>query len=753
MLAVSFVFIAFAVADIQSLRFDPDPRMYFSQENPHFQRNEALEENYGRVHQVTFVLEFKDSIYTQQNLALVKELTDRAWQLPHTKRVESLANYAYSWSEDDQLFVEELVENAKALTPQAIERIKHIATTDDAIAKRLVSLSAPMVMVRINAAFFDANRSEQEFELAHAAREVVNDIEARYPEVDVLLSGNVVSNVLTNEKAIEDSSTLIPLMYAIIFGLLWFLLRSGFAVLGIAIMTAASCASAIGIAAHFGFVINLLSITSINIIITVAIAHCVHIYVYFLQAYRSGEPKAQAIKESFRINLQPVFLTSLTTALGFLSMNFSDMPPAKDLGNITAIGVTIAFFLSLTLLPSIMALSPISKKMPKASSNSSRSMDKFANFVVKNRQIVGVTALLVSLLFLSLAPFNVVNDKFTENLKKPHPFRLDNEKIDANFGGLYTIEFDFKAQEGSNISNPEYLQALDNFVQWLRQQDDVKNVHSYSDVIKRLNKNMHNGDESYYRIPENQEAAAQYLLLYELSQPYGADLNNLIQPDKSASRVVVNIPSFDAIQVFALREKIRSWVEQNMPEYMYYPGEGLAVMWTYLGRDAFISSMQGALIALFIISIIMMGVFKSVRYGLISLVPNMLPAGIGYGIWFLVSGDLDMSQMMVLSITIGIVVDDTVHFLSKYIRARREYNQNAENSVRYAFKHVGAPLWITTLVLVAGFALLITSSFQPNSNLGILTAIILVSALALDFLLLPPLLMWLDKRKGDKSAA
>lgn len=750
MLAASLIFIVFAVADIQNLRFDPDPRKYFSQDNPHFQLNEELEANYGRVHQVTFVLEFPDTIYSKEHLTLLKELTDNAWQLPHTKRVESLANYAYSWSEQDQLFVEELVENPSLLDDTAVKRIEQIATEDDAIAKRLVSLSAPMAMVRINAAFYGDDRSKQEFALADAAREVVKDIEARHPDINVLLSGNVISNVLTNEKAIEDTSVLIPLMYAIIFGLLWYLLRSGFAMLGIAIITITSCASAIGIAAHFGFVINLLSITSINIIITVAIAHCVHIYVYFLQAYRSGEPKLRAVTESFRINLQPIFLTSLTTALGFLSMNFSDMPPARDLGNITAIGVSIAFFLSLTLLPGIIMLSPISSKMPKSSNSSSRSMDKFANFVVKNRHSVGIAALIISGIFLSLAPLNVVNDKFTENLKKPHPFRLDNEKIDANFGGLYTIEFDFKAKEGSSISDPEYLNALDKFVDWLREQDDVKNVHSYSDVIKRLNKNMHGDDQSYYRIPQSQDEAAQYLLLYELSQPYGADLNNLIQPDKTASRTIVNIPSFDAIQVFALREKIRAWVELNMPEYMYYPGEGLAVMWTYLGRDAFVSSIQGALIALFVISIIMMVVFKSVRYGLISLIPNMLPAGVGYGVWYLISGNLDMSQMMVLSITIGIVVDDTVHFLSKYIRARREYQQNPENSVRYAFKHVGAPLWITTLVLVAGFALLITSSFQPNSNLGILTAIILVSALALDFLLLPPLLMWLDKRKDDK---
>lgn len=751
----SICFIAFSLLKINTLSLDADPRLYFSDQHTHFVSLKKLEEKYGREQQVLLAIEFADTIYQKDNLALIETITKEAWTLPHVKRVDSLANYAYSWSENDELFVEHLIEGADNFTNDDIKRIEEIATTDPAIVRRLVSLSAPIVMIRLDVIVSDDHkeREKQEAELTKATQQLITEYQQQTSDVRFLLSGSVVSNTVTNSLAIDEATRLVPLMYSAIFLLLIFLLRSVSAVVGIIFVTAFSCLCAMGLAAHLNFVLNLMSITCVNIIVTVSIAHCVHICMYFLQAYRNGDDKRTALIESYRINLQPIFLTSVTTALGFLSMNFSDMPPAHDLGNITACGVMVALFLSLTLLPSIILWLPIrrSKNTSKKAKKDDQIMGHFAQWVIKHRHKVGISSIIISGIFLACVPINVVNDQFAENVKPPHQFRLDNDHIDKHFGGLYTIEFDLNAKPGSTIADPEYLAALDKFVLWLREQENIRNVYSYSDIIKRLNRNMHGDDPEFYRIPSNQKEAAQYLLLYELSQPFGSDISNIIQPNKESSRVIVNIPSFDSKDVIALREKIRIWSENNMPSYMHYPGESLAVMWMYLGAEGFYSSVKGALIALFIISIILTFVFKSVRYGAISLIPNLLPAGIGYGVWAMISGNLDMSQMMVLSITIGIVVDDTVHFLSKYMRARKESNASSEDAVRYAFKHVGAPLWITTLVLVAGFLLLATSSFQPNTNLGVLTAIILVSALALDFFLLPALLMWLDSKKDSKA--
>lgn len=746
---LSMLFIALASVGLKDFRMDADPRAYFSPDNKHLHRFQKLEDAYGRVDMVMFALEFKDgTLYNKKNLTLLKQFTKDAWQtLPYAQRADSLANYAYSWSVDDDLYVENLVDDPEKLNEQSIARIKTIAHNDPDIVNRLVSSKAPVAMVQARITLPNKDRVAEETVVAKAAHELAQKYEKANPQVHIALSGNMISDTAVINKGLEDSAKLIPLMYLIIFGLLFFFLRSFAAVFIIWLVTVSSTCAALGMAFHLGIALNMLSIASMNIVITVSIAHCVHLLNGYLHGYHSGHDKKDALIESLRVNLQPIFLTSFTTVLGFSSMNFSKMPPAHDLGNISSVGVCIAFVLSLTLLPNLALILPIKRKPEAVNNDFQKRMAQLAEFIIRNRIVLLIVTFSFSGLMLALVPLNQINDTFTENIKRPSEFRDDNDLIDKYFGGLYTIEFDFHAKPGKTISDPEYLHSLEKFANYLRHQGIVKNVRSYTDMIKRLNMNMHGDDKAFYAVPDNEEEAAQYLLLYEFSQPQGSDMSNYIRTDKSATRLIISMPTMDSISLRNLGIEYRQWIKENMPDYMQADPTSLIYMWTYLGPSSSASAIRGALVALLIISLVMTLVFKSIRYGVISLIPNLLPAGIGYGVWALYSGMLQMSQMMVLSITIGIVVDDTIHFLSKYLRARREHQASAEDAVRYAFKHVGAPLWITTVVLVAGFGLLITSSFVPNSDLGSLTAIILIAALFLDFFMLPPLLMFFDKKE------
>lgn len=745
---LSLLFILFAGSGLQFFKMNADPRAYFSSDNEHLQRFNQLESTYGRVDAVMFLIEVKEGeLYSIENLSLLKEFTNKAWLLPYTLRADSIANYAYSWSEGDDLFVEELIEDATTLNTEKVARIKKIALSDPDILNRLSTKKAKMAMVVTRFELPDKDRIAEETIVAKAAHELAEAFEAKHPQLHIALSGNMISDTAVISKGLEDSAKLIPIMYLIIFGLLFFFLRSFSAVFIIWLVTVCSTAAALGLAFRLGITLNMLSVASMNIVITVSIAHCVHLLNGFLHAYRENQEKSAALAESLRVNLQPIFLTSFTTVLGFLSMNFSKMPPAHDLGNISAMGVCIAFILSLSLMPALILIMPLKQKLTVGNDIFQPRMIKLSEFIIAKRHALLIITFSFSALMLALVPLNQINDTFTENIKKPSQFRSDNELIDRYFGGLYTIEFDFKSAEGHSISDIEYLNALEKFSSYLRQQEAIKNVRSYTDIIKRLNMNMHGDDPTYFAIPNSEEEAAQYLLLFELSQPQGTDMTNFIRSDKSGTRLIVSTATMDSLSLRNLGIEYKTWLDENLPAYMHAEPTSLIYMWTYLGPSSSTSAIQGSLIALLIISLVLTLVFKSLRYGLISLIPNLFPAGIGYGIWALYSGMLQMSQMMVLSITIGIVVDDTVHFLSKYLRARREHNFNSQDAVRYAFKHVGAPLWITTVVLVAGFGLLITSSFVPNSDLGTLTALILIAALALDFFMLPPLLMLFDKDK------
>jgi predicted RND superfamily exporter protein len=254
---------------------------------------------------------------------------------------------------------------------------------------------------------------------------------------------------------------------------------------------------------------------------------------------------------------------------------------------------------------------------------------------------------------------------------------------------------------------------------------------------------MHSDDDSYYKLPQERELSAQYLLLYEMSLPYGLDLNNQLNVDKSSTRLIGTFKNMTSTEQIDLEAKIYNWFAENAPQYEAEVAS-TSLMFAHIGQRNISSMLIGTAVALLLISVMLGLALRSVRYGFISLIPNLAPAVMGFGLWFLIDGQVGLALSVVAGMTLGIVVDDTVHFLSKYLYARRERGKDSQDAVRYAFASVGRALWVTTLVLVAGFMVLAQSSFKLNADMGLLTALTILIALIVDFLFLPPLLMKLD---------
>ncbi len=458
---------------------------------------------------------------------------------------------------------------------------------------------------------------------------------------------------------------------------------------------------------------------------------------------RHGQEKNQALIESIRINAMPIFLTSLTTVLGFLSMNFSEVPPLGHLGSIVAVGVAAAYILSISFLPALVSVLPIKVKLE--SERKSAFFDGFGGLVVNKRKPLLWVMLFASVLFTSFLPKNEINDEFVKYFDERVDFRQATDYASEKLIGPYTIEFSFQSGESGGIAIPSFLNSVQVFTDHLYTYPEVVHVVTLTDTMKRLNKNMHGDDPSEYRLPDSRELAAQYLLLYEMSLPYGLDLNNQIDVDKSSTRITMTTINLSSNQVLALEASIRRWLDENEAQYVV-DAASPNLMFAHIGYRNAQSLLFGTALALLAISFILIFALRSLKIGLISLIPNLVPAGIAFGIWALLSGQVGMSVSIVAGMTLGIVVDDTVHFLSKYLRARREKNHSAEQAVMYAFTHVGPALVVTSIVLVVGFLVLAMSTFKMNSDMGIVTAITISSALLVDFLLLPPLLMMWDKR-------
>jgi len=741
------ILVALAASGGKSLNFTTNYRVFFSADNPQLLAFDALEKTYSKNDNVMLVLAPKSgNVFTPQVLALVEELTEKAWQTPFSTRVDSLSNFQHTEAEEDELIVGNLVENALSLSYEELEAIKTIALSEPLLEKRLVSPQAHVTAVNITIRLPGLNETEETPQVVNFVRALADEIRVKQPDMDVYLSGVIMMNNAFSEATKTDLKTLVPVSFALMLLILALMVGGISGTLATLLVIAFSIAAAMGLGARLGYPLSPPSASAPTIILTIAIANCVHILASFLQNMQHGQVKLDALRESLRINLQPVFLACLTTMLGFLTLNFSDVPPFRHLGNFVAIGVAVAFLLSVTFLPALISLLPVRQRQTQQVHD--QLLIKLGDFVVKQRSGLLWASLAVIALLITAIPKNELNDVFVHYFDPSITFRSDTDFTTEHLTGVYTIEYSVESDQPGGINNPLFLSEVSDFVDWYRQQPEALHINTYTDIMKRLNKNLHGDDPQWYRLPERRELAAQYLLLYEMSLPYGLDLNNQINIDKSATRMVATLKTISTNELIVLEQRAQDWLATNAPHIKQASGSGTAIMFAYIGKRNIVSMLIGASVALVFISLILIVALRSVKIGLISLVPNLFPAAVAFGIWGLFVGEVGLSLSIVMSMTLGIVVDDTVHFLSKYLRARREHNMSAEDAVRYAFKTVGRALFTTTLVLVAGFLVLALSSFQLNAGMGLLTAIVITIALAVDFLLLPPVLMIFEERRN-----
>ena len=749
-LATVFV-VGAAASGGRFLGFTTDYRVFFSADNPQLVAFETLQNTYAKNDNVLFALAPRDgNVFSASTLAAVKELTDAAWQVPYSLRVDSITNFQYTRAEEDDLIVEDLVPNPASLSEAELLRIQQIAISEPLIVNRLISPESHVtgVNVTIN---LPGKSPDEVPEVVAFVRGMADDLRAKYPDIEVYLSGIVMMNNSFTEASKGDMATLIPAMYGIIILVMAVLLRSVSGTVATVLVIGFSVLTAMGLTGWAGIKLTPPSASAPTIILTLAVAHSIHILISMFHAMRTGMEKDAAIIESLRINLQPVFLTSLTTAIGFLSMNFSDAPPFRDLGNIVTVGVAAGFVYSILFLPALMAVLPVRMKPRKEGHR--LLMDSLADIVVARRGILFWAMLVLIVVLCASITRNELNDQFVNYFDDRYDFRTHTDFISENLTGIYLIEYSLGAGGDGAVSEPAYLERVETFANWYRQQPGVLHVSTITDVMKRLNKNMHSDDPAYYRIPDERELAAQYLLLYELSLPFGLDLNNQINVAKSATRFTVTMESLTTKKTLALEKSAQQWLSANAPKSMQVNGASPTIMFTHIAKRNIKSMLTGTTMALVLISLILIFAVRSLKIGVVSLVPNLVPAAMAFGLWGLLVSEVGLATSVITSISLGIVVDDTVHFLTKYLRARREHGYDAVQAVRYAFHTVGTALWVTSIILVAGFLMLSFSGFALNGQMGLLTAIAIAFALLADFLFLPPLLMRIERGGDGKNAA
>ncbi len=736
----TLILVLSAGSGLRFIEFSTNYRVFFSPQNPELVAFEDFQRTYTKNDNILFTLKpERDETFSPRVVEAIEALTQEAWQIPYAIRVDSVSNFQHSWADGDTLTVEDLVREGASLQQAELDRRREIAVAEPLLFGKLLARDVRATAINVTLQYPENSEAEVPKAVA-AARDIAADIERRFPDITIAISGISMLNNAFAEAGNQDAMTLIPSMYLVLLIAILLTLRSASGTAATLLVVLFSTVIAVGLTGHAGIRLDPISVLATIVIMTLAVADSIHILVTMLTLMGQGRSKLKALRDSIRINFLPVLITSITTVVGFMSLNFSDAPPFWYLGNITAVGIAAAWMLSLTFLPAVLSLLPMTARV-SGQIGPHISMGWLARLVTSQYKVAlwGTGALAVGL--IALLPRVELNDQWVEYFDHRVEFRNHTDFTTDHLSGIYVIEHSIDADGPEGINDPVYLDHLEQFTAWLRAQPEVDHVYSYTDIIKRLNKNMHEDDPAWYRLPDTRDLAGQYLFLYEISLPFGLDLTDRISVDKSSTRVSTTLKNITTSEVRTFLRRTEAWLTHNTPAYMWAKPTSATVMFSFISQRNIESMFMGNLLAVGLIGVILMVSLRSVGLGALSVIPNVLPILMAFGLWGLLVGQVGMAAATVSATALGIVVDSTVHFLTKYLRARRQEGLDKPAAIEYAFNTVGLAILLNTIILASGFLILALSTFKVNVEMGILTAIAIVLALIIDFLFLPALLM------------
>ena len=741
---ISILILAGLAQGLSKINFNPDINAFFPENDTLTTSHLSIEDTYSSMDNAVIGIGVKEgTVFTNEVLSLIEDLTEKAWKTPHSLRVDSLSNYSYVSADGDDLYIEPFLEGSSTYDLKTLKEKELIIEEEELAYGAIISKDKKTSLINI---VFDPPREDIESEYQESLNYVLGFLEEarkNHPEVDLIISGIVYMEYQSPMLLKAQMPKLMPTAILVILLTLFLLLRSLVAVAGSFLVILMSVVSAMG---SIGFMSGDIAQPFIMVpilIATLAVADCVHLFTLYFQNLDSSRKSKEAMLESLKLNLQPLFLTSLTTAIGFLSLNLAPVEPLRGIGNGVAVGVFLAFIFTVLLLAPIVSYFNV--KQSKNINFQKNIARKLGRFSIKNYKRLLVIVPVISCFLMAFIPLNKTNDNPLEFYSERYTTSAaDSKWISQRIGGTFPVSYELNSQ--GIVSDPEFLREVDKFSEWLASNKEVLHVSSLSKIMKNLNKTLHGKQEEWNIIPTEPDLSAQYLFFYEMSLPYGLDLTNSISQNKESIKLVASLKELGSLEYREFAKRVENYASQNMPEDMVSIGTGTRPIFAFMS-NMLITQLTYALgIGIVLITATIILFFRSLRYGMLTSVTNLLPIGVAFGIWAIVSGEISMLVGIGMGTTLGIIVDFTVHFLSKYLHARRQKNLSAEEAVEYAFETVGFALIITSFSLILGFLVLLQAFFIPIHGFVLFSSIAFLSALIIDLLLFPALLITWDKR-------
>ncbi len=731
---------------LTKLTFNPDLETYFPEGHPAVIRYNEIDDMFIPTDNLIIAVHSNEgTLFNGDSLKVIEELTRKSWTIPYSVRVDSLTNYSYVKSVNDDLIVEPFIEEAEKKSIEFFEKRENLVAGEDIIYKSLISEDKKTSVVSIIVDPPGPNKEYQNSELINYILGFIEPIKESNENLDIRLLGNPYLDYISPRIVKAEMPVVMPLMLLLIFLIVFLMIRSYVAVLATFVVILMSLIATFGSIGILGSPLNQMVTTIPILIITLALADCIHLFSIYFQNRVKGISSKESMEKSLEMNIQPLFLTTISTCIGFLCLNFIEVAPLRDFGNAVAIGIGFAFIFTIFFIAPIVSFFEV--KTASKVTKQTRFSTSVGSFILKNgnKLIFSITS--ISFLILLCIPMNELDENPTQMYAEGFTsFSSDTLWLDEKLSVTFPVNFLATNEEGQ-VSDPDFLKILDKFSVWLEEREQVNHVTSLANNMKNLNKSMHGDDPEWKKIPENADLSAQYLFFYEMSLPMGLDLNSSISQDRKSTKISATLKDMSANEFKEFNNEVLGYLQQNNLENMISEPSSFRVIFTYMVEAIVNSLLYGLFIGILLITLIIGLFFRSYLLPALSIFPNILPIGMGFGLWGLFVGDVGFMVAVGMGSTLGVIVDFTVHFLSKYELARKEFKKSVEESVIYSFETVGFALIIMTVVLALGFSVLNLVTFIPIQDFAKFSVICFIGGLIINFLFLPNLLMKFDKRK------
>jgi len=719
------------------LSVTPDNRIFYGPANTYFAEFLDFEANYTPNNNIIFVIHSSSPVSKGPQIEAIQWLTDQAWRIHNVIRVDSISSYPVARGQDNTIEVLPLSE-VLCPAPPNCDSGDSSALNKPQVLNRLVSkdlLSAGVVAT----VSLDRSSADTIQRITTDTELLADEFRETFPQFELVVTGGVSMMQAMATYSAEDLGTLLPIALAIVLVLLTVFLGGLMPALTVLVIAFLSVLCTMGFTGWTGHEIN--SATSIVplVVFTLVVTSSMHIMVHFVRLMATpGASAIESTQAALQGNLAPMLVSSSTTAVGLLSLLFLDSPPFKELGYLSAFGVASGTALSLFLLPLLLQrLSKVRNSI--ATTWLQERLNRYARFVESGR-----TLTLPTLAILSISIFGLMNitldDNLVEYFSKTTDFRKDTDRATELLAGPNHIEVVLENSSEAGVFDPSYIAYLDRLTNFVRRHEYVSNASAFSDVLRDLADAFGTSLDSVSTADE----LAQWYLVYELSLRRGQSNTDFVRADQKQSRMSVLLDETTSTQIQQLESDIYAWHEKNKsPFVLKVTGENIPV--AYLSKTNIQSMIAGIIASITFTSLVIAFVVRKLKLGVATLLATILPIVFGFGVWGFFNDTIGLASTAIIALTIGIVVDDAVHIVYRFLDARQRLDSDSWQAAGFSIHRVGIAVSATSIVMVGGLVALLFSSFELNSSFGECTCLIITTALVFDLFALPGLLIWADR--------